>query len=142
MIIWHESQLSEHFGQCRELIRKHGRVNVTVKPADNRSLDQNALAFAWYKQVANELREDATDDVHAYCKLHFGVPILRAEDDDFREFYDSSIKGALTYEQKLAAMKFLPVTRLMTKAQLSRYLEVVQDHYHGRGVLLQFPEAA
>ena len=66
------------------------------------------------------------------------MPILRAEDSEFRETYDSAIKG-LTYEQKLRVMRILPVTSLMTKPQLSKYLEEVQKDFDKRNVRLEFP---
>ena len=75
----------------------------------------------------------------APCKLHFGVPILRAEDPDFREFYDAGMKSVLSYEQKLKAMRFVPVTSIMTQDQFDRYAHEVQDHYRGR-VALEFPK--
>ncbi len=110
---------------------------VTIAPPV-RSLDQNSLSHAWYEQLAQELKEDTALGWKAYCKLHHGVPILRAEDPEFREFYDGAVKG-MPYERKLTAMKFLPVTSLMNKHQLSQYLEVVKADFAGRGVLLEFP---
>lgn len=67
------------------------------------------------------------------------MPILRAEDEEFRTFYDGALKG-LSYEQKREAMKFVPVTSLMTKPQLSKYLEAMQNDFIGRGVRLEFPK--
>ena len=87
---------------------------------------------------SRDLREDDELGWKCYCKLHHGVPILRAESEDFREAYDGAIKG-LTYEQKLKVMRILPVTSLMSKAQLSKYLEAVQDDFAKRGVVLAFP---
>ena len=72
-----------------------------------------------------------------FCKLHFGVPILRMG-DEFREKYDRAVKP-MAYEDKLTLMEWFPVTSLMTTPQLSEYLEKVQDHYRGR-VALEFPE--
>ncbi|MET0332573.1 MAG: hypothetical protein ABW154_14205 [Dyella sp.] len=129
-------------GDIREAWNKHHYLRVTVKTGKDRTLDQNAISHAWYEQIARELREDTAEGVKAECKLRFGVPILRAGDDDFREMYDAAIKTHLTYEQKLRAMRFLPVTSLMTTAQLSRYLEDVQREYASRGVQLAFPEDA
>lgn len=133
-----EVSLQTAIGELRELWRAHKRLKVTVRTGEDRSLDQNALSHAFYEQVARELREDTAKGVKSFCKLHFGVPIMRAEDEDFRTAYDSAIKG-LTYEQKLAVMGILPVTSLMTRGQLSQYLEAVQRHYEGRGVRLEFP---
>ncbi|WP_401733486.1 hypothetical protein [Stenotrophomonas muris] len=75
----------------------------------------------------------------SFCKLHFGVPILRAEDDEFRAKYDKAVKP-MAYEDKLILMEWFPVTSLMTTPQLSQYLESVQRHYQRLGVWLEFPE--
>lgn len=118
---------------------EHKFLRVQIKTGQDRSLSQNAISHVWYGQVARELREQTAEEVRCECKLRFGVPILRAEDEDFREMYDAAIKHHLSYEQKLKAMQYLPVTSLMTKKQLSRYLQDVQAEYAGRGVRLEFP---
>lgn len=135
-----EMSLQKAIGDLRELFRVHRFVKISAKTGKARSLDQNAISHAWYEQIARELREDDALGWKAYCKLNHGVPILRAEDEEFREFYDHSIKPVLTYEQKLSAMKYLPVTSLMTKPQLSAYLEAMQTDFSRRGVMLSFPE--
>ena len=133
-----ETTLQSAIGELRTMFRERKYLTLTVKGGKGRSLDQNAISHAWYEQVARELREDDARGVKRYCKLHFGVPLLRAEDDEFREAYDGSILRTLSYEQKLLAMDMLPVTSRMTTAQLSRYMEDVQGHYAGK-VDLQFP---
>ena len=114
---------------------------MTIKPyKKNRSQEQNRLSHAWYAQVAATLREDTAAGVKGYCKLHFGVPILR-EDTDFSEVYDATIK-TLSYEQKILIMShpdLFPVTSLMKTGQLSLYLEQIQQHYADR-VQLHFPD--
>lgn len=132
--------LQSALGQLREMWGKYKFLRLNIKVGKDRSLDQNAISHCWYDQVARELREDTVVGVKRYCKLHFGVPILRAEDAEFREFYDSAIKSHLSYEQKLKAMDMVPVTSRMTVKQLSQYLEDVQAEYAKRGVLLEFPE--
>lgn len=127
------------------LIDLIGRLDPTklwrfrVDEYNHRSLEQNALSHAWYEQLAKELPEDNELGWKCFCKLHFGVPILRAADEDFRVFYDGSLKATLTYEQKLEAMKYLPVTSLMKTKQLSAYLETMQAHFLAHGVRLEFP---
>jgi hypothetical protein len=115
-------------GEIREAFRVHGFVRVSVKAGKKRSLPQNDCSFAWYEQLARELREDDTRGWRRFCKLHFGVPILRAEDEDFRAVYDKAVRP-LDYERKLALMDYLPVTSLMTKAQKSKYLDDMRDHF-------------
>lgn len=108
---------------------------VTLEPA-GRSIPQNSLSHEIYALIAQALPEDDPIGWKAYCKLQFGVPILRAEDAEFREFYDGNIKKSFSYEQKLKAMKYLPVTSLMNKEQKSRYLDEVIAHFTARGVQL------
>lgn len=140
-VINSDNSLQAVLGELREMYRQHRYVKVSAKTGKARSLDQNAISHAWYEQLARELREDDVLGWKCYCKLHHGVPILRAEDSDFREVYDSAIKG-LEYEQKLAIMRVLPVTSLMTKEQLSKYLEQMQGDFLPHGVRLEFPELA
>lgn len=134
-----EQSLQSAIGHMRELFRTRRYFTFTTKEGKGRTQDQNAIAHAWYGQVARELREDDELGVKSFCKLHFGVPILRASDDDFREEYDKTVKP-MPYETKLALMKWFPVTSLMTTPQTSAYLEDVRNHYMARGVILEFPE--
>lgn len=100
-------------------------VCVSISSKDKRSLTANALSHVWYSDIAKAWGESELY-ARCYCKLHFGVAILRAELPTFRELYDKAIKNALSYEEKLKAMKILPVTRLMNKEQMCRYLNVMQ----------------
>ena len=136
-----EGSLQKMLGDLREEWRRNKYLKVRATAGRSRSLDQNAFSHAWYAQMALEDRQDDELGHKCYCKLHHGVPILRAENPEFRESYDAAIRG-LTYAQKLQVMKLLPVTSLMTKPQLSKYLEAVQADYAKRGVYLSFPEAA
>ena len=140
LIINSESSLSNAIGAIREAFNIHKYVKVTTRTGKNRTLPQNDVSHVWYEQLARELREDDELGFKCFCKLHFGVPILRAEDSEFRELYDRAIKDTLSYEQKLSAMKVLPVTSRMTKEQLSKYLEAMQAHFLKRGVILEFPQ--
>lgn len=137
--IYSEPRLQQVIGQMRQAFKAGGYLRVTWSEEKPRSLPQNALAHCWYEQISRELGEDTPEGVKAECKLRFGVPILRAQDEDFRTLYDGAIKGNLSYEQKLQIMRLLPVTSLMNSAQLSQYLQDVQRSYAGR-VDLQFPD--
>lgn len=138
-VINSDSSLQSFIGEAREMYRQHRYVKASLKTGKARSLDQNSISHAWYEQIARELREDDALGWKCYCKLHHGVPILRAEDEEFREAYDATIKG-MAYEQKLMVMRMLPVTSLMTKPQLSKYLEAMQADFVAKGVLLEFPD--
>lgn len=109
-----------------------------------RTLDQNALQWKWHTEAAQQLRDQSAEDYRAYCKLHFGVPILRAEDAEFREQYNKTLLH-LPYETKLELMKApidFPVTRLMTVKQKTAFLDAVCQYYMGLGVMLTMPKEA
>ncbi len=137
LVINSAETLQRALGDLRDLWNQHKFLRVSIKAGKDRSLDQNAHTHVWYGQIARELREDDELGWKCFCKLHFGVPIMRL-DEEFRECYDGSIK-LLAYEQKLVAMRHWPVTSLMTKEQLSKYAEAVQAHFRTLGVLLEFP---
>ena len=73
-----EIGLQSLIGEMRKVFRLNGYLRVSYSEDKPRTVDQNALSHVWYDQVARELGEDTELQVKAYCKLHFGVPILRA----------------------------------------------------------------
>lgn len=92
----------------------------------DRSRQQNALMWQWASEVANQRGDVCADEVQAEWKLHHGVPILRAEDDSFRTFYDSAMMG-IDYQTKLEIMqRGFPITRDMSKAQMVAFMNRVQ----------------
>lgn len=137
--VYSDTTLAQALGEIRDAYRINHRCKVKVTTG-KRSLDQNSISHAWYEQIAAELREDDAIGWKCYAKLHHGVPILRAEDSEFRKVYDGAIKR-LSYEQKLGVMRILPVTSLMSKTQLSKYLEAMQTDFASKGVILEFPDA-
>ena len=106
-------------------------------PDKKRSPNLNALSHVWYAKVSRVEGEYTPEGVKCECKLRFGIPIMM-EDPDFAAFYDSAI-GHLTYEQKIKAMRFIPVTRLMKTKPMMRYMKHLQSEYAGR-VDLRFPD--
>jgi len=132
-----EQTLSKLIGDLRELWREHKYLRISIKAGKDRSLSQNALEHTWFAQIANELREQTTAQVKAECKLVYGVPILRAENEEFRIFSNMALRH-LTYEQRLEAMNFVPISSIMTVDQLSQFLNAIQKGYEGR-VALEFP---
>lgn len=133
-----EVSLQSFIGSLRELWHSRRYLEISVKEGKGRSVEQNAVLHGWFGQVARELRQDDARGVKRFAKLHFCVPILRAEDDEFREAYDRAIKP-LAYESKLVAMDILPVTSRMTTIQLDRCMTDIQDHYAKHGVALVYP---
>ena len=118
--------------------------SVTITKGKRRSIEQNRLQWLWLNEAAEQLGEYSVEEYRAFCKLHFGIPILRSEDADFRREYNLKIMGRYTYEEKLQMMigpKIeIPVTRLMTTGQKKRYLDEIWHHFTNLGVVLTDPE--
>lgn len=108
---------------------------------DDRTLAQNRLQMKWHREAAQQLKDGTAKEKRAWAKLHIGIPILCSEDAEFKAEYDR-VMGDLPYEKQLALMVEpfdFPVTRTMTKAQESQYLDELRLHYQGQGVQLTIP---
>ena len=128
--------LEDALSEIRDRWGRSKYLRIVVRER-KRSLNQNDQTHVWYAQIAEQLREDTPREVKNFCKLHYGVPILRAEDSDFRKFYDKAIR-VLPYVDKLESMDYVPVTSIMTVAQLKQYTDRMQAEYAKRGVILTF----
>ena len=107
-----------------------------------RSSKQNRLNRQWMNDISEQMDGWSAEFARGYCKLHFGVPILRNEDEAFRLEYDAIIMP-LPYEHKLKLMMVpfdFGVTRLMKVPQQTAYLNAVQQHFAEQGVVLTDPE--
>jgi len=116
-------------------------MTVTVKSGKVRSIEQNKLQRLWLNEIAEQMEGNTPEELRGICKLTMGVPILRAENDEFRESYDEIIRP-LPYDYKLAMMMEpldFPVTRLMTVWQNVRYLNHMHQHFSQLGVVLTEP---
>lgn len=116
-------------------------LTITVTSGASRSLEQNKLQRLWCMEAAEQLGDRTAEEVRGFCKLHYGVPIMREGHDDFRETYDRLIKP-LPYETKLAYMMEpldFPITRLMTVGEKSQYLDAMHKGLSELGVKLTEP---
>lgn len=136
IIVNSERALSEALGSIREAFGRSKFIRLIIRERV-RSLNQNDQAHVWYEQVSLELREDTPLGVKCISKLNVGVPIMRAEDADFRAFYDKCLKQ-LSYEDKIDAMKYFPVSSLMPVDAANQYLEELRKFWGKRGVKLEF----
>jgi Mlc titration factor MtfA (ptsG expression regulator) len=112
---------------------------VSAEDGRDRSLEQNRTQFLWAREAADQRGDMTTDDVRCEWKLIYGVPILRAESEAFRDVYDAAIKP-LPYELKLKAMRFIPVTSEMNVRQMVAYLDTIQRECAEQGIQLTDPE--
>lgn len=115
---------------------------ITIVQGAHRTSDQNKLQRKWLGEAAEQLGDRTVEELRAYCKLTFGVPILRRDNEAFRAQYDRLIKGRYTYEEKLAFMMEPvdnPVTRIMSSKQKTEYLDAIYRHFASQGIVLTIP---
>lgn len=117
-------------------------LTLTIVKGKKRSHLQNKLQRKWCNEVAEQSNEFAPEYVRGFCKLTMGVPILRAENDDFCAKYDRIIKPH-TYEEKIEMMMEpldFPVTRLMSTKQKTDYLDAIYKYWSEKGMRLTHPD--
>ena len=115
---------------------------VNISSGKHRSIEQNRLQRKWVAEIAEQMPGESAEYWRGYCKLRFGVPIMRRDSEAFRERYDAIIRP-LPYEHKIAAMMEpldLPVTRIMKTKQKTEYLDEVFRHFTEQGVILTIPD--
>lgn len=127
---------------CNLIMGRKLPITVNIIKGKHRSTEQNRLQRMWINEAVEQLKDETAEEKRGYCKLHFAVPIMRNEDESFKESYDKVIRP-LAYELKLLAMMIpldFPVTRLMTTGQKNRYLDDIWHHFTELGVQLTEPE--
>lgn len=117
-------------------------VSIEKGIIGKRSIEQNKLQRLWINELA-EQGDMTAEEYRAFCKLHFGVPILRNENEKFRQVYDDKIKWR-SYQDKLMFMAEpfdFPVTRLMTIKQHKAFLDEIYIYFIGLGFTLTDPSS-
>ena len=112
---------------------------LTWKAGEDRSHSQNALMWKWAGEAASQLGDRMADDLQREWKLTIGVPILRSEDADFCAFYDKALRPR-SYQEKLEAMRYIPVTSIMTVPQMGKFMDAVQRQCLDDGLVITIPE--
>ena len=116
-------------------------VEVVIKRASkSRTLAQNKTQWQWFRDAGAQGDQTARE-YRAYCKLHYGVPILRRDSASYRKKYDEIVRPLL-YEHKMALMVEpfdFPVTSAMNVAQHSEFLDRIREHFQELGFELTDP---
>lgn len=115
---------------------------VTVTDGKKRSTPQNDTMHLWFVEAASQLGDRTAGDVKKYCKLHFGVPILRERNEAFRHQYDRIVKP-LAYEAKLELMGepiSFPISRLMSTKDAADYMTAIHENLSAQGIVLTEPD--
>lgn len=122
------------------LKRRKLPLSVEMQYAEHRTYKQNRLQREWLTQ-ASEWTGHEKEYLRGYCKLHFGVPILRNENEEFKRVYDKLVMP-YSYEEKIIFMMVpydFKVTRLMTTVQKTKYLDIMYKHFVDMGCVLTVP---
>ena len=102
---------------------------VQVRHGEGRSMSQNALFHAWMGQIA-KATHDEPGSVKADCHIRWGIPILRAEDEAYDAFINAALGGRTRKDVKdMIERGFVSCSSLMSKPQLSRYMDAVWREY-------------
>lgn len=135
------TKLSEAISKLTSMFREKKFVVVSLRPGKDRTLDQNALWFGFYKRIAEMTQIGDAADARRYCKLHIGVQILLNEDEEFQRAWYRVMRH-LPYEEKLTMMgecklfgpDGFPVTSLFNRAQGVAYTDRILAEFTAKGV--------
>lgn len=125
----------------RYLEKQAAPFTVSITPGKHRTTRQNKLQRRWMQEIGEQQGMSA-EEVRGFCKLHYGVPILRRDNEVFRAEYDTIVRP-LPYELKLKLMQVpfdFGVTRIMNTKQKTEYLDTVFRQFSEQGVILTNPE--
>jgi hypothetical protein len=136
------TKLSEAITKLTSMYRDKKFVVVSLRPGKDRTLDQNALWFKFYERISQMTQIGDVEDARRYCKLHIGVPIMRADDEEFRAAWNQVLLDQ-PYERKLELMgpcplfgpDGFPVTRLFNRAQGIAYTDRIVAEFSAKGVV-------
>ena len=133
-VINNEHTLKQAQQNITAMFNEHGWLKVTPS-TQKRSLDANALSHVWYAEISKQKGDQSAFDYKNVCKLHHGVPILRRDSEKFKAFYARFFIN-LSYPEKLAAVKYISITSLFDKTQMTEYLKQIEMTYGPQGIVL------
>lgn len=124
---------------------KKQKIEIVVRnmktPSEKREVIQNALMWHWNGEEANfnnirdsHLGKEYTPkDIHRINKLDYGIPIL-CRDPSFMAMW-LQFKYH-TRPAKIAMLKYIPVTSIMTLEQMAEYLTTIKTDKENNGCVL------
>lgn len=124
---------------CALVRNRKTPFTVVIKDGKHRTKGQNSLQHKWYAEAAEQLRDHTAGEYKCYCKITFGVPILRGSDEGFNAMWEKRVSH-LPREQQMELVEFISVTSLLSSKEKSLYLDQTQRFLIERGVHLTIPE--
>lgn len=132
--------LHDHIQNATLMYEMHKDITCeAIKTPKKRSLPQNDISHAWYLELARQ--GDMTfDEYRTYCKYKFGLGIMLEGNDKQKETFKRVMKS-ISYEDRLAIVSKMAVTSTFKKAEMAKYLDLMQQHFTGQGFILTNKES-
>jgi len=118
--------LKDAWIQCISLWDEHNYIVISV--STKRTLDQNAGIRVCYSQIRQHNEGWTVKYTERYCKLTYGVPVLR-EDPMHDYVFSNTLDKIREYEKRLLVMDCFSVTSEMTPEQASRMIESMKEDH-------------
>ena len=113
---------------------------TVIKKSTKRSLAANRAYQAWIPAISDEMAM-TIPEVTRYIKFTFGLPILLA-DDYLGPLINAGLNNngffQLSYEQQMAEMERLPVTRLFSTQMHKKLRDDLSSYYGAMGLVLDY----
>ncbi len=116
-------------------------MTVSWVEREGRTKPQNRTIHKWFGEIATQRGDVTAKTVKAECNLTYGVPILRRDDEVWGSAF-GYLFDTLNHAAKVKALEVLdiPVTRGMTRPQMSEYMDPMARDYREMGFKLTDPE--
>jgi hypothetical protein len=118
---------------------EYATVSVKQGKQKKRSLSVNALQSVWIKEVS-EWSGHTEQYVRSHDKLEFGLPILRAGENEAATAMNWMLKkigfDEMSPKQQMVIVDQFSVTSIMTTEQHREYRNAVQAFYADAGLIL------
>jgi len=151
MVINSDHSMTQAISEIKTLYAKKKYVRINITAGRDRSLEQNRLFHDWIQQLTVQGGEFTFDGYRNFCRLHFFVPVLISENDQFASLwwslFDKEKSRAKDSIQYCTQMQFVAtiegISSICTTAQFSMALQEMQKHYstlENDPVFLEFPD--
>jgi hypothetical protein len=134
IVINSDKSLSEFLIFIAKLYLQFRYLRISIIAGLDRSIDQNSMFFELYTHIADWMHGGNVEAARAECKLHYGLPILRRDDEALSELCARSI-DLLNHEDQLKFIATMSVTSEMSKEQGREYITTVMDIYSEQGLM-------
>ena len=136
--------------ECKDKLSKlfidnpQGKYRLTLtKWTKKRSISMNRQQHLWYNQIAKHFGDQSPNEVKAFCKHTFGIPILLLDDPEGEklefllhklDYYKYSL------ENQLKLVSCLEITSKFNTAQAKEYCDNMIFYFNDNGINIGYRE--